>query len=260
MSTQEFFTPVAFDFLWEAAGAGEPPYPLRVHSHGETETERAALRARAELEFSARRLEDSPVPEWLQLLARPSASVDALHIPEFQAAPVAALAATDGSTAVLAVQDADGVWLRPIYPDGLASAVVNLLPACSRGSEASITLPIDQAVRTQPSRTGVVSGAPPASRERRRAGLAERPADPGQAYAQLIAQPRLRGGQLAANARDELGRRNRSPVLAWFDTATGRYLSLSRAGTDGREWVTVSPADEKTLRTRLGEMLAAVTG
>jgi hypothetical protein len=63
---------------------------------------------------------------------------------------------------------------------------------------------------------------------------------------------------LAANSRNNLGGKQRSRVLAWFDTATGRYLSLSRAGTDGREWVTISPADPKTLRTRLGEMVSSV--
>jgi hypothetical protein len=57
-----------------------------------------------------------------------------------------------------------------------------------------------------------------------------------------------------------LGAKRRSRVLAWFDTAGGRYLSVSRAGTDGREWVTVAPADAKTLRTRLAEMVADVSG
>jgi hypothetical protein len=84
--------------------------------------------------------------------------------------------------------------------------------------------------------------------------------DPRDAYARLAGQPRLRGGQLAANSRSSLGGRQRSPVIAWFDTATGRYLSLTRAGTDGREWVTISPADARTLRTRLGELVAQVAG
>ncbi|MEU6643268.1 ESX secretion-associated protein EspG [Saccharomonospora sp. NPDC046836] len=260
MPAQEFFTPVAFDFLWESAGIGELPYPLRVRSHGTTESERRALRTRAETEFAARGLGNTPVADWLALLARPSVSLDALFIPEFQAPPVGALAASDGRQAVLAVQDSDGVWLRPIYPEGLASAIVDLLPRTDRGSEASITLPIDDAVRTQPARTGVTTAAAADSLgpARRRASLADRPTDPRQAYAQLIAQPRLRGGQLAANSRDDLGGKRRSAVLAWFDTATGRYLSLSRSGPDGREWVTVSPADAKTLRTRLGELLTAV--
>ncbi|MFC4003961.1 ESX secretion-associated protein EspG [Prauserella oleivorans] len=258
MPTQEFFTPVAFDFLWEQARVGEVPYPLTVRSHGETETERMALRRRVNTEFAARRIEDSPVEDWINLLAWPAVSIDALFIPEFQAHPVGALAASDGKQAVLAVQDADGVWLRPIYPDGLASAIVDLLPRTPRGTEASITLPMEEALRTQPARSGVLS-ASPGGGSRRRMSLADRPNDPREAYAQLIGQPRLRGGQLAANSRDDLGGKRRSSVLAWFDTASGRYLSTSRAGTDGREWVTVAPADAKTLRSRLSELVAAVT-
>ncbi|WP_298177347.1 ESX secretion-associated protein EspG [Saccharomonospora sp.] len=260
MSAQEFFTPVAFDILWEEAGVGELPYPLNVPSHGDDETERAALRQRVHVEFSARDLASSPVGEWLRLLARPSVSIDALYIPEFQQHPVAALAASDGRQAVLAIQNADGVWLRSIYADGLASAIVDLLPASGRGTEASVTLPLDQAMRIQPARTGVVAGvggkddAP-----RRRGGLADRSHDPVETYARLIAQPRLRGGQFATNSRDDLGGKRRSSVLAWFDTASGRYLSVSRTGPDGREWVTVAPADTKTLRTRLGELVAEVT-
>ncbi|CAM3050122.1 ESX secretion-associated protein EspG [Saccharomonospora xinjiangensis] len=254
MSAQEFFTPVTFDVLWEEVGAGELPYPLTVPSHGEDEAERAALRRRVEAELSARNIPGSPVEEWLRMLALPSLSIDALHIPEFRKRPVAALAASDGTKAVLAVQDADGVWLRPLYLDGLASAIIGLLPPGPRGTEASITLPLDEAMRVRPSQTAAASGAPG-----RRGGLADRSHDPVETYATLIGQPRLRGGQLAANSRDELGAKRRSSVLAWFDTASGRYLSVSRTGPDGREWVTVAPADAKTLRSRLGELVTEVT-
>jgi hypothetical protein len=61
------------------------------------------------------------------------------------------------------------------------------------------------------------------------------------------------------NSRNGLGGKRRSRVLTWFDTASGRYLSLSRAGADGREWVTISPAEPKTLRTRLNEMVATLS-
>ncbi|NKQ58345.1 ESX secretion-associated protein EspG [Amycolatopsis sp. K13G38] len=262
---QEFFTPLTFDFLWESAGLGELPYPLRVRSHGTTMDERSALRHRADQELRARGLRDQygrlepHVEDWFALLARPALSIDALHIPEFQQPPVAILAATDGRTGVLAIQDNDGVWIRPAHADGLAAEVVDLLPAGKRGSEASITLPVEEALRIPPNRVSVMSGGgEPDGKSRRRTSLSDRIADPREAYARLAGQPRLRGGQLAANSRNELGGRSRSPVLAWFDTASGRYLSLSRAGTDGREWVTVSPADAKTLRSRLGEMVAAV--
>ena len=56
-----------------------------------------------------------------------------------------------------------------------------------------------------------------------------------------------------------MGGRSRSPVLSWFDTDTGRYLTYAKRGTDGHEWITIAPADAPTLRHRLGELMAAVT-
>ncbi|GHF74684.1 hypothetical protein FHX82_002165 [Amycolatopsis bartoniae] len=263
---QEFFSPLTFDFLWEAVDLGELPYPLRVRSHGATVDERSVLRQRAHNELKARGLRDHfgrlepHVEDWFTLLARPAVSIDALHIPEYQAPPVGILAASDGTNGVIAIQTADGIWLRPTFPEGLASAVVDLLPTGKRGTEASITLPVQEALRIPPSRVPVTPGGEAApAKSRRRTSLSEQVADPRESYARLAGQPRLRGGQLAANSRSELGARRRSPVLAWFDTATGRYLSLSRPGPDGREWVTVAPADAKTLRTRLSEMVASVT-
>ncbi|NIH78143.1 ESX secretion-associated protein EspG [Amycolatopsis viridis] len=257
------FTPLTFDFLWEAAGIGELPYPLQVRSHGATMDERARLRRQALDELKVRGLcdhhgrLDPRGADWFRVLSQATISIDAVHIPDFQAPPVSILAATDGVLGVVAIQDASGIRVRPAFPEGLASTVVDLLPPGTRGTEASITLPVDEALRIPPSRPAVPVGGDPKPRRR---SLSERPADPREAYARLAGQPRLRGGQLAANSRSGVHGRRRSPVLGWFDTATGRYLSLSRPGADGREWVTVSAADAKTLRTRLSEMVAAVTG
>jgi hypothetical protein len=264
---------MAFDFLWEAMQIGELPYPLQVRSHGATEDERRMLRQRAHGELQARGIRDRQgrlephVEDWLSLLARPALSVDALHIPDFQQPPIAILAASDARNGVVAVQDSDGIWIRPVLADSLVSTVVDLLPAGRRGNEASITLPLDEALHTAPIRVPVAaagvseldSDAAKAKRQpKARSSLSDRATDPREAYGKLSGQPRLRGGQLAANSRNNLGGKQRSRVLAWFDTASGRYLSLSRAGTDGREWVTISPADPKTLRTRLGEMVSSV--
>lgn len=281
--------PVEFDFLWEQLRLGEQPYPLRVPSHGKSMDERASLRHQVERQFKATGLKnnhgvlDPQLDGWLRMLAMPRSSVDASHIPEFRAHPVAALAASDGNTAVLAVQDQHGISLRPIFPEALASEVVGLLPPCQRGTARSITLGLDEALNTQPALVKVTGQKEPGAPEDaapeppkprfglrkqqpelepeapRRRSLADSTAgNPREDYALLIAQPRLRGGQLACNARDEAGRKFRSPALAWFDTVTGRYLSLARTGPDGHEWVTVSAADAKTLRTRLTEMQAAV--
>jgi EspG family len=267
---QEFFSPLAFDFLWESARVGELPYPLIVRSHGATENERVSLRHRVDVELKARGIREPrgtfapPIEDALHLLAFAPLTIDALHIPQFEAPTVGVLAAADETKGVLAVQDADGVWLRDVPPDALVSAVVGVLPAGPRGSEASVTLPLDDALRTAPIR--VPASLPSGEEEDRRRGKARRTplserltADPREAYGRIAGQSRLRGGQLAANSRSQVGAKQRSRVLAWFDTATGRYLSLSRAGTDGREWVTVAPADPATLRTRLAEMVSSVS-
>lgn len=266
MNGQEFFTALAFDFLWEAAGSGEVPYPLWVRSHGATEDERAVLRRRVNVELQARGLRDQSgrldprLEDWCALLARGSLSIDALHIPDFQRPPVGILAASDGAQGVIAIQDADGFWLRPAFAEGLVSEVVGLLPHGTRGTEASVTLPVEEALRIPPNRTAVPTADSAESRSRRRGGsLAEQVTDPQETYARLTGQPRLRGGQLAVNVRNEMGGRQRSPVLAWFDTATGRYLSLARPGADGREWMTVAAADTRTLRGRLTDMVVALT-
>ena len=124
---------------------------------------------------------------------------------------------------------------------------------------------IDEARRTRPIRVTVPEAEESRGKRREKVAppkraLSERAqSDPRETYGRISGQPRLRGGQLAANSRTSLGTKQRSRVLAWFDTASGRYLSLSRAGTDGREWVTVAPADPKTLRMRLGEMVSSVS-
>lgn len=269
---QEFFSPLAFDFLWESAQVGELPYPLIVRSHGATEDERVSLRHRADVELKARGIREPrgrlapPIEDALHLLAFAPLTIDALHIPQFEAPTVGVLAAADDTKGVLAIQDGDGIWLRDVPPDALVSAVIGVLPAGPRGSEASVTLPLDDALRTAPIRVPVPLPANQGEEDDKRRGKARRTplservtADPREAYGRIAGQPRQRGGQLAANSRSQVGAKQRSRVLAWFDTATGRYLSLSRAGTDGREWVTVAPADPATLRTRLGEMVSSVS-
>ncbi|MCT2582533.1 ESX secretion-associated protein EspG [Actinophytocola gossypii] len=217
-------SPLELDFLWESVGAGELPYPLESRSHGTTVDERGALRRRV--------LGDRPVvdhvEDWLTVLARADRSVDAVFLAEPDARPTSAIAAALDDRALLATQHGDGVSLRPIDPVSLASSVVDLLPAAPRGTEPSVTMPADELAAG--GRTG-------ADRE---------------VLARFAEQRHLRVGQLAANAR-RLGGRARSPVLSWFDTDTGRYLTYT---TDG--WVTIAPADAPTLRHRLIEMLGSL--
>jgi ESX secretion-associated protein EspG len=229
-----FLTPVALDFVWESLAAGEPPYPLDVRSHGATMDERRAIRHRVWEDLRTQHMLDldgrlSPdVEDWLTLLTHGTRSIDAV----FEG--TAALAVGDGTRALLATQNADGLTLRPIDPSALVSSVVALLPAHPRGKEHSISIPVAE----------LRSPRSPMDREVMKA-LADR--------------PKLRAGQLAANARNAMGGRSRAPVLSWFDTDEGRYLTYSSKGRDGTEWMTIAPADAATLRHRLTELLSSVS-
>ncbi|PRX50523.1 ESAT-6 protein secretion system EspG family protein [Prauserella shujinwangii] len=251
----ELLTPLELDFLWESFGAGELPYPLEARSHGETMDERAALRRRTFAELARRGVLDDAgrldprVGEHFEILAAPDLSLDSVYVASPGGDPVLAVVAALGGTGVRAVQDARGLHLDRVPADGLASAVVGLLPAVARGVEKSITVPLEQLI-----------AGPGADFMQRRA-----PAPDGgrasvdedrKALARLHAQPRLRGGQIGANARSRSGGKSRMPVLSWFDTETGRYFTQATRGQDGRDWITIAPADAATLRHRLSEMLA----
>ncbi|MEU6643269.1 ESX secretion-associated protein EspG [Saccharomonospora sp. NPDC046836] len=251
----ERLTPLEFDFLWESFGAGELPYPLQVHSHGETMAERATLRKQVLQDLAQRGLVDDrgrPQPyveDWLGVIAGSDVSLDSVQISSQNAEPQLAVAAALGAQGVLLIKDPQGFFLDRLPADALASAIVRLLPAAPRGGEKSITVTLEQ----------LLSG-PGVDFLQRRA-----PAPDGgrgsvdedrKALARLHAQTRLRGGQVGANARSGTGSKSRTPVLSWFDTETGRYFTQATRGRDGRDWITIAPADAPTLRHRLAEMLA----
>ncbi|MEV0071800.1 ESX secretion-associated protein EspG [Amycolatopsis sp. NPDC050768] len=260
MPNAELLTPLEVDFLWESAALGELPYPLRIRSHGATVDERDALRARTLGGLVQRDLADGrgrPAPhveEYFGILAAPDTSLDTVQLLDPNAEPLLAVAGLVGEQGLLAVQDQRGLHLQPCPADGLATAIVSLLPGAPRGTEKSITVPLEQLVGS--------SGVDFMQRRGNQVDASGRASvdEDRKALARLHAQPRLRGGQIGANARNRLGGRSRSPVLSWFDTETGRYFTQATRGRDGRDWITIAPADAATLRHRLGEMVAGAAG
>ncbi|WP_340685352.1 ESX secretion-associated protein EspG [Amycolatopsis coloradensis] len=256
MANGELLTPVELDFLWEGANAGELPYPLRLRSHGATMDERGALRTQTLQSLNQRRLADErgrPEPhieDYFGVLARPDLSLDCVQLNNPNTEPLLAVASLLGGQGLLTVQDPRGFHFHPIAPDGLASAIVSLLPPGSRGTEKSITLPLDGLVGA--------SGADFLQRRQPQVDGSATSDEDRKALSRLQAQPRLRGGQFGANARSKHGTRSRSSVLSWFDTQSGRYFTQATRGSDGRDWITVAPADPATLRQRLTELLGKI--
>lgn len=262
MSSSFSLAEAELDFLCERLGLDELPYPIEIRSSGATMNERAALRERTVAGLAERGLVDGTgrAQPWVEdvfaVLCRAELSVDAVHLGAAGHEPTLALAAALGAQGVLAEQDSRGLRVRAVPADGLASAVLDLLPALRRGSEKSVTVPLEELIsahgvdfmqrRAASNGGGSVLGAASAAADADRKTLAR-----------LHAQPRECGGQLGVNARGSTGSRTRAPVLSWFGTESGSYLTQAGKSQDGRDWITIAPADVPALRHRLNEMLGA---
>jgi hypothetical protein len=171
-----------------------------------------------------------------------------------------ALVATSGDDAVRVVMTPDLRFvLEPIKPEDAAQALVAVLPEVGPGRGGSISVAAD------------ALSDKPVGRHSRGAddegGMSFMQStsmtDPGgqqvESLRKLLQQRRTGGGQLYVAGRDRSGRRQRCPSpLSYFDTETGRYVSLKQPGRDGTPWVTVMPADFRTLAGRLQQLTSTL--
>ena len=241
----QFFTPIELDFLWEALGGADLPFPLTLKQHGETEGHRSMLRRETMTALAARHLVsmtgrlDAELEDLLTVLARPETAIDSLFLPEDGAEQaVAAWAGRIGDNAVVVLQDEQGIELRQVRADAMAGELVAMLPAERRGTETSVSLPVGEFT------IGAVRRPAASESEQHSREIAYR----------LLTERNVRYGEFAVSARDPLhGTMVRTPVLTWSDKPSGRYISYVRAG-----WRTIAPADAGMIRHQLGEMTAEV--
>lgn len=195
----ELYPPATIGRAWLAAGSDEAAFPLDLAPGDgpDLPAEIAALVA---------------------VLARPQVRVEAVH-------GLRVVAGSSHGVAALASQNGDGIRLRAVQPESIASAVVETLPPTVRGTLAAVIVPTD---------------------------------DLGSAAATLDQEP-LRGGTFCAAVRTAAGTLRRSHELTWFDLDSGRYLRRTRRDHDGREWTVIGPADAATLRQHLAALIGGLT-
>jgi hypothetical protein len=244
-----------FDFIWEHLGLGETPYPIDVRSFGETMEERVVLREQVRDSLRARGLHDGEtlsarLEELLTLAVRGPFSVDGqLSVGEY----VRVLASSRGTEGVLVAQTDDEVRVVSVRHGKVVPAVISLLPDEKRGRGGAARLPrqaFDDAI-DEYQRSGYVG----LERALTGAGVTGRDL---RTVITLVESARHGGGQLAANSVDAVGRRARTPVVNWFDTAAGRYLTHVEVSRDRVEWLTITPADTSRIEQRLTDLIAAL--
>lgn len=242
-----------FDVLWEHLRLDTMPLVLRVPSPGRTFTERRELVAGVWRDLEARGLGrsvglDPRLEGLLRLLDGPEREIDGRF---GVTRGVRLLVAATGDDAVFAVLSKRGLTLAQAPPTGLAMQALSVLPAVGAGPGASVTLRADDV------EAAAAAGPSPEAFEAALCGRGVRAADAA-LLRTMVTQVR-RQGQFGAAARNRWGHRRRAPhVVAFFDTAAGRYLQLRRTAPDGESWSTVSPADNRLLAQQLGDLLADV--
>ncbi|MGH3435016.1 MAG: ESX secretion-associated protein EspG [Sciscionella sp.] len=240
-----------FDVLWESERLPRRHVALDVPSPGRTHTERdemvgeswESLRERGLVD--ARRVE-AEIAEDLALLAAPSVAIDAWvwtdHV-------ISALAASSGTRAVLAVVDGDEVWLIPARDSSLAEAAISIAGQVPAGRGHSVRLPSD-VLRD----ADIEADGDPARLitclDSRGITLSD-----AQVAVGMLAEASLRG-QFGVQRRHRDGRVRRAErVVAFHDTAEGRYVYLTGPASDGCRWSTITPADNNRLAACLWELV-----
>jgi ESX secretion-associated protein EspG len=244
-----------FDVLWEREELPRRHVAIEVESPGATHTERRALVAETMGALDQRGLakRDRAVPEladWLNLLAHPQVCVDTWVWTADRT--IRSLTAASGSQAVLAVVDGPEVWLIPVRDSAVAEAAVSVAGDTPPGAgysvnlETSVLLDADQEAGSDPREFALALG---------RAGVATDDAD---VIANMTTDMQVRG-QFGATRRQRDQRMRRADrVVCFHDTPYGRYLYLARANNDGRQWTTITPADNRRLVTCVEELLDEV--
>jgi hypothetical protein len=243
-----------FDVLWEALDLPAKHVALDVPSPGKTHTERRELVAQVWRSLADRGLADGLRPDGelldrLVLLAHPELTIDSWVWTDRQ---ISALTAVSGDGVVMGVLDGDEVWLIPARETALCEAAVSIAGELGPGPGRSVSVPSEilQSADAQ------AKGEPHLFVT----ALDERGVDltDAQVLASMLGGSVLRG-QVGVERRRRDGRMVRADrVVAFHDTYGGRYLYLRKPSTDGQDWSTVTPADNRRLAASVQELLDEV--
>lgn len=254
-------TPPQLDQVWELLGLGDYPFPFEVASFGATDVERGQVRRRVGEELVAaglvRRDRLDADLEWaLRLIAAPELSVDSVWLADGDS-PHRALVARAGTRAVLASQapgpsehEGGTLALREVNPQNLVGPLIAELPGQRPGTKPGGTAPASQAAPKPNPQEGGLMRASTYGRDRDLRALDD-----------VLGVNHAAIGQLGVTVREPSGRKRHTTAVTWFDnTNDGRYLVVSDHGQDGREWVTVTPADAHALGTRVHDTVRRAVG
>jgi hypothetical protein len=246
-----------FDVVCEAEKLTERRHViLTVPSPGATHTERAELVAGVWAGLRKRRLAeanrdrvDIDFGDLLGLLDRPQRSID---VRIWADRPIRALASANGGTGLLTIVDGDIVELTAIRASSLAEAAVSVAGEMPPGPGRAVSLPND--ILRQASDYAGPNNPLAFTDELRALGIAP---DDAADIANMANGMGIRGQFGVETCRNRGGKPERADrVVAFHDTAKGRYSHVVRTSGDGRRWSTIAPAGNAKIVGYAKELLA----
>lgn len=244
---------VEYEVVWSALELGRMPYPLHVPGQGVSveerrtvvETSRNGLRRKGLMHGDQ---VDAELQAALRVLAGATMSVD---VAGYTGAPLLGLAASKGTSAVLAWLADDELAVARIRPTALTT-IVELIPSWPPATAQAMSVRRDalQQALDPDNVEDDPFGSFDNDGERGalvRAGVSSRDVD---ALLHVADQDRVAGGQFGVNTAGPDGMRRDPTLVTWFDTADGRYLMVHRNG-----WLSLAPADGHRIAARIGELL-----
>lgn len=249
--------------VWRRENLGELHNTLvDVPAWRDDDADRAALRAATDelgrLGLLGGRDLHADFRDTLNLLARPSMEFYGwiASTEDEQPRNIAVLLAAVGNEAVLVVRDGGTVQLGPTRAEGMAEALIGLMPAVPAARGRSINLPeaeVRQLVADRmESAPGEAKPLPASAYDIfGRASMAEDARD----LLTVMDLPRTGGGELYVAARGRGGERRRCPnPVVYVDTQQGRWMTQLSTGRVGERWIVSAPASRQLLIGKLNEM------
>ncbi|WP_424187047.1 ESX secretion-associated protein EspG [Actinokineospora sp. G85] len=244
-----------FRLVWDWLNLGDLPFPVQAGRVGRTASERAALVDRAKAELRAAGLfhtgPDARLAAALTTLARADTWFDSTWLAGGDSPVRVVTARRDGHLVHLRQEPGPtphrggDVRITELDDPDLVHPVATELPDTPPGSWRPDPVPVDALTAPVPAAESPWEDGTAVSKELR----------------ELLCAPHPAGGQIAACTRDAAGHRARLLATRWFDRADdGRYQAVTSTAADGRQWITVSPLDDRTLRavmvSTLGDLVA----
>jgi hypothetical protein len=217
---------LAYDMLWQSV-IGEPHHPTLRRDFPEREISvSTAMDELHAMGLAGSAGVSSALLATIALFSRPGRELYGWYSAGADTNRV--LGVIDGANAMVAHRVCDRLALLPCAPGRLPDTIGELLPEHSPIQGTAISVPLEELGRAGPARGDL-------DRAKR-----------------LLSSPRSGCGEFAVAHRDQLGRRHRAKFrVCYADTAHGRFLTSTRRDAEGAAWLTLIPANRRSITEQL---------